>query len=227
MVYPNDYINNVFQGNSLDAIKAIPDNSIDMVLTDIPYGEVNRKSNGLRNLDKNDADVVGFDVGVLIKELTRITKGSVYVFCGWSQLAILKNGMADADMTTRVIIWEKTNPSPMNGDFVWLSGIEPCVYGKKPKATFNAHCRNSVLRYSSGHSKVHPTQKNLDLFKELIKISSNAGDLVLDPFMGSGTTPVACKELDRRYIGIDLNPEYVEIAKTRLVDTNYQPELNL
>jgi len=134
----------LLHGDCLEIMKKLPCKSIDLVLTDIPYNEVNRPSNGLRNLDKKDADIFNMDINNLIFEMIRIVKGSVYIFCGWSQLAILKNKMMQSGMTTRVIIWEKTNPSPMNGDFVWLSGIEPAVYGKKKKATFNLHCKNTV-----------------------------------------------------------------------------------
>ena len=209
-------VNQIIQGDCLEVMKGIDDDSVDLVLTDIPYGEVNRKSNGLRVLNKKKADIVNFDLPTLLKELSRICKGSFYIFCGWTQLPIIKNYFIKNGLSTRVIVWEKTNPSPMNGDFIWLSGIEPAVYGKYPKATFNAHCRNTVLKYSNGSSKIHPTQKNIKLFKDILEVSSNKDDIVFDPFIGSGTTAVACKELGRKYIGIELSPEYVEIARRRI-----------
>lgn len=118
-----------------------------------------------------------------------------------------------------MIVWEKTNPSPMNGDFIWLSGIEFAIYGKFPNATFNGHCRNTVLKYPSGTSKVHPTQKNLQLFEDLVLTSSNQGDVVLDFCMGSGTTGIACKNLKRKFIGIELDEKYFNIAKKRIGET--------
>lgn len=89
-------------------------------------------------------------------------------------------------------------------------------YNKKKNATYNQHCKNCVVKFPSGRGKVHPTEKPLKLFKHLIEVSSNPGDLVFDPFAGSGTTAVASKNLNRNYIVCELNEEYVEIIKNRL-----------
>jgi len=124
----------LLHGDCLDLMKDIPDKSIDMVLTDIPYGEVNRKSNGLRNLDKGKADLINFDLNKLLSELKRVTRGSIYIFCGSGQISeIDKNFRETKGMTRRLIIWEKTNPMPLNAKRVWLSGIEQCVFGRFPK----------------------------------------------------------------------------------------------
>lgn len=192
------------------------DNSVDLVVTDIPYGEVNRKSNGLRNLEKGKADIVTFSMDSLLDNLCRITRGSIYIFCGTEQVSIIRKLMVEHKMSTRLCIWEKTNPSPMNGDKIWLSGIECCVYGKFPKATFNEHCKNTVFRFPCGRNKLHPTQKPLELIKRLILASSNEGDLVFDGFAGSGTTGVACKELGRNFIGCELDENYCKIANERI-----------
>jgi DNA modification methylase len=95
--------------------------------------------------------------------------------------------------------------------------VELAVWFKKSGAkTFNAHCKNTVFKYPNGNSKLHPTAKNLELFKELILDNTNEEDTVLDPCMGSGTTGVACKQLNRNFIGIEINKEYFEIAKNRI-----------
>lgn len=104
----------------------------------------------------------------------------------------------------------------MNGDKLWLSGIECCVYGKFPKATFNQHCKNSVFRFPCGRNKIHPTQKPLPLISYLIESSSNEGDTVFDPCMGSGTTGEACLKLNRKFIGCELNTTYYLAAKERI-----------
>lgn len=111
---------------------------------------------------------------------------------------------------------EKTNPSPMNGDCIWLSGVEFCVYAKHKQATFNGHCRNCVLEYPSGQNKVHPTEKNINLFTDIVLTSSEEDDVVLDCCMGSGTTGVACVNTNRNFIGIELNEEYFKIAEQRI-----------
>lgn len=197
-------------------MKQFDDKSIELCVTDIPYGEVNRKSNGLRNLDKHKADEITFQLSDFLSELNRIIFGSIYIFCGTEQVSEIRKTLIEYGFSTRLIIWEKTNPSPMNGQYIWLSGVECCVYGKRKGAVFNGHCNNTVLRFPCGRNKLHPTQKPLDLIKQLIEFSSNRGGLVLDPCMGSGTTGIACKELDRDFIGIELDKEYFEIAENRI-----------
>ena len=200
----------------LEGMKQIPDGSVDLVLTDIPYGVVNRDDNGLRTLTKDAADIETFDVCELTKTLCAKTKGSIYMFCGTEQVSDIRRTMVEQGLSTRLVIWEKTNPSPMNGEYMWLSGVECCVYGKKSGGTFNLHCKNSVLRYPCGEHDIHPTQKPVDMFRYLIQASSNEGDTVLDPFMGSGTTAVACIKEKRHFIGFELNKEYYDKACKRI-----------
>ena len=217
----------LYCGDCLEIMKELPKESVDLVLTDIPYGEVNRKSNGLRNLDKKDADKLSFAVRDFLDILIRKVTGSVYIWCGTLQAGIIRKYLIDKGFSTRIGVWEKTNPSPMNGQYIWLSGIEWCVYGKLPKATFNEFCKNTVWRFPSGRSKIHPTQKPITLFSYLITVSSNENDLILDPFIGSGTTAVACEQLNRRWIGIEINPEYCEITKQRILKEINQTKLNM
>lgn len=208
--------NEIILGDCIQTMGMMPSDSVDMLLTDIPYGGVNRKSNGLRNLDKKDADIFTMNMNTLVTEMVRVTKGSGYIFCGWEQLSEIVSIIRGLGYSNRVIVWKKTNPSPMNGQSIWLSGIELAVYFKKPKATYNQHCKNCVVEFPSGRGKVHPTEKPLKLFKHLVEISSNEGDLVFDPFMGSGTTALACKALVRDYLGCEISPEYCKIAEDRI-----------
>ena len=207
----------------MEYMTGVKDKFFNLTVTDIPYGEVNfvskdveRKSNGLRKLNKGNADIETFNVIDFTKELCRVTSGSIYIFCGTKHIYDIRKTMIENKMSTRIIVWRKTNPSPMNGDKIWLSGAEFCVYGKFPKATFNLHCKNCVLDYPSGRSKVHPTEKPLRLIEELVMASSNPGDVVFDPCMGSGTTGVACINLNRQFVGCELNKEYYDIANNRL-----------
>ena len=212
-------LNRIYNMDCLEGLKLIPDKTIDLTCTDIPYGEVNRKSNGLRNLDKGSADILTFELSILLAEICRVTNGSIYIFCGTEQVSEIRHFLVKAGLSTRLIIWEKTNPSPMNGQYIWLSGVECCVYGKFKNATYNGHCENTVLRFPSGRNKLHPTQKPLKLIEKLITQSSNPGDTVLDPFMGSGTTAVACIKTNREYIGFELSEEYCKIAEKRISET--------
>jgi len=207
-------------GDCIELMKGLPDKSIDLVLTDIPYNEANRTSNGLRNLDKSIADIETFDLERFLSEITRVCKGSYYIFCGFQQLSQIDGYFRRNKISRRCIVWEKTNPSPMNAKSIWLSGIELCVYGKHPKATFNSFYRNTVLKYPSGRSKIHPTEKPIKLLSELISVSSNEGDTILDPCMGSGSTIEACLRLNRNVIGYELDKEYYAVAKNRIENYN-------
>jgi len=209
-------VNKIIQGDCLEVLKGVENGSVELILTDIPYDGVNRDDNGLRSLDKGDADIITFDLETFVKECVRVTKGSCYIFCGWEQISEIVGLVRESGLSTRLCCWRKTNPSPMNGDFIWLSGAEYCVYFKKKNGVFNEHCKNCVWDFPSGTNKQHPTEKPLKLFSYLVRASSNEGDTVLDPCIGSGTTAVACKELGRNYIGIELNPEYVKIAEERI-----------
>lgn len=123
----------------------------------------------------------------------------------------------------------KTNPSPMNGDRLWLSGMEFCVFARKSLATFNEHCKKAIWQAPSGKSKIHPTQKPVSLMEKLILASSNENDIILDVCMGSGTTGVACINTKRNFIGIEQEQTYFDISVSRIsgtIDTQ-KPDLTL
>ncbi len=213
-------INNLYNMDCMLGMKQMGDNSVNMALTDIPYGEVNRDSNGLRTLDKENADIMTFDLQEFLKELYRITKGTVIIFCGKEQISEIHKFFSDKQKkhngTVRQIIWMKTNPSPMNGQHIYLSGIENAVWFKKRGGTFNAHCKNTVFQYPCGRSKLHPTEKNHNLLKELILDNSNEGDTIFDPCAGSGSHCLVALENNRKYIGFELSEDYYNIALQRL-----------
>lgn len=211
-----DRTSRIILGDCLEVMKDIEDKSISLVIADIPYNEVNRTSNGLRNLNKGDADIETFPLQPFLTDLLRVCFGSFYIFCGINQVSEIRQLFSSNKLSTRLCIWEKTNPSPMNGKNIWLSGIECCVYAKKPGAVFNENCKNTVWRYPTVRGKRHPTEKNLDLIKYLVSVSSNPGDVVLDPVLGSGTTAVAALNLNRIYIGIEKNPDYYNVALERI-----------
>jgi len=218
MQYPDDFIDKIICADQQSILPLIPDNSVAMTLTDIPYAEVTRPSNGLRKLDKGAADILTFPLEPFVEQLVRITAGSIYIFCSTEQCSSLRSLLIKHGLSTRLCLWEKTNPSPMNGQYIWLSSIECCVFGKKSKATFNEHCKSVVWRFPCGRSKVHPTEKPLKLFEYLVGVSSNPGDIILDPCIGSGTTAVAAKSLGRKCIGIEMSPEYHKMAIQRMND---------
>ena len=213
-------INKIYNADCMEYMREIDDNSFNLTLTDIPYGEVNRDSNGLRNLDKNMADVMTFSLDDFLNEVYRVTSGTIIIFCGKEQISQIHKFFSEKQAkklgTVRQLIWEKSNPSPMNGQYIYLSGIENAVWFKKKGGTFNAKCKNTVFKYPCGRSKLHPTEKNHDLLKELILDNSNENDLVFDPCCGSGSHCLVAKEFHRNFVGVELDNTYYDIAKNRI-----------
>ena len=216
-------INKIYNNNCIIEMKRMEDNCINLTLTDIPYNEVNRNDNGLRELNKDNADIITFDLNDFLDEVYRVTKGTIIIFCGQSQISQIKDyfnlKQNKNKGTVRQLIWEKTNPSPMNGQYIYLSGIENAIWFKKRGATFNAKCKNTVFRYPCGRSKLHPTEKNHALLKELILDNSNENDIVFDPCCGSASHCLVAYENNRKFIGIEKDNNYFEIAKNRINDT--------
>ena len=207
----------LINSDCIKVMKSMLSESVVFTLTDIPYNAVNRSSNGLRNLDKEEADIITFDLNEFLEEVYRITSNSIVIFCGKEQFSNIYEYFASKKGTVRPIIWEKSNPSPMNGQHIYLSGVEMAVWFKKSGAkTFNAHCKNTVFKYPNGRSKLHPTEKNHELLKQLILDNSNEDDLVFDPCMGSGSHLLVAKNLNRKYLGVELSEKYFNIAKKRI-----------
>lgn len=209
----------------MDVMKGMSSNSVNLTLTDIPYNEVNRSSNGLRVLDKEEADILTFDLNEFLSEVYRVTEGTIIIFCGMGQFSEIYNFFAEKQQkkegTVRQLIWKKTNPSPMNGQYIYLSGIENIVWFKKRGGTFNAHCKNTVFEYPCGRSKQHPTEKNHKLLEELILDNSNVGDLVFDPCCGSGSHLLVARNNNRDFYGVELNDKYFNIAQDRLSSLSF------
>ena len=209
-------INTLINADCLQVLPKIKSKTIDLILTDIPYGEVNRSSNGLRNLTKETADHVTFNLEDFLSEVNRVCRGTHYIFCGTLQISTILYYFKQNKLSTRLCVWQKSNPSPMNGQHLWLSGLETCAFAKNNHATYHEHCKTGIWKYPCGRNKHHPTEKPLELMKYLINTSTNEGDLILDPCMGSGTIPLAAKQTGRNYIGIETDPTYYTTATTRL-----------
>ena len=216
--------------NNIDCIeymKTLPNNSVDMTLTDIPYGEVSRETNGLTNLKLLDnlgtADIKTFDEIKFCEEVYRITKNSICIFCGRKQFSTIYQFFKNKKGTVRPIVWEKTNPVPSNVKYVYLSGVEFAVWFKKAGGkSFNAYCKNTVFRYPipSGQKRIHKTQKHWDLWKEIMLDCSNENEIIFDPCAGSGITAWVAKENNRNFICCELDKETFDISKAFLQSRN-------
>lgn len=217
-------VNKIIDDDCIKVMNTMGDKSVDMILTDIPYGEVSKNgadrakyAGQLRSIDKGKADSVTFDLDAFLEECSRISNGGIYIFCGIEQVGKVYTYFDNhKDFMVRQCAWRKTNPSPSNGQHMWLSSFENCIFAKRRRTKFNRRCKSSVWDFPVGRGKVHPTEKPLNLFTYLVESSSDEGDVVFDPCIGSGTTAVAAINTDRNFIGIEREPEYVEIARKRI-----------
>lgn len=189
--------------------------TIDHFVTDIPYDVVSRASAGIRVFDKAEADILSFEINNFCELATRITTGNILIFCATEQLSEIHEALASKGYMTDIGIWEKSNPSPVNGQHMWLSGVECFVIATKDETAFRS-LKDTIVRTPVGRSKIHKTEKPLVLLEPLIELISNEGDTIFDPCFGSASTLVASKNLNRHYIGTELFPEYFEYGSSRL-----------
>ena len=216
----------LYNEDCMKILSTLEDKSIECIITDLPYngvskmGEERAKYSGqLRKIDKGNADILTFNLHDFLKEISRVSKGSIYLFCGHSQYSeIFDYFNNQKDFMVRPCIWNKTNPSPMNGQHMYLSATETIIYAKRRKTQFNAKCCHNVFEFPTGRSKIHPTEKPISLLQQLILDSTSEYDTVADFCGGSFSTGMASLELDRNFIGVELDNTYFELAKQRIID---------
>lgn len=160
----------------------------------------------------------------ILKEFVRVMKkGNIYIFCNKNQLRQYFDFFGDLGWNLDLLVWNKTNCIPTINN-TYLSNLEYCVFARESGTPLYGSYETKSKCYTSSCNKkdkdlfLHPTIKPLPFIKNLIINSSQENQVVLDPFMGSGTTAVACKELNRQFIGFELNPKFYEIANDRLND---------
>lgn len=197
----------IIQGDCLDILKTFADKSFDLVITDPPYG-MSFQSN--HRLTKHQA-IVGDDKfpTEVIFELQRIAKRAVYVFCRWDNLK-------DVPPPKSVLAWVKNNWSM--GDLLHEHGRQweaMCFYPQESHE-FIKRIPDVIYADRTGNN-LHPTEKPVDLIEQII--AANMGESILDPFMGSGTTLIAAKNLNRNAVGIEIDEGYCRIARQRLATT--------
>ena len=206
----------IWQTDCIEYLAGQPAGYIEAIVTDPPYNDTNRETGGLRVIDKGRADSEPIDIPMLASEFVRVASGSIYVWCGPNQLSEWVREFKEHGLTVRVGVWEKSNPAPTNGQHLWLTGLELCVFARKPKAPFFRHCKAPVWRGPSERVAGFPCPKPVWLMEELITASVPEGGLVLDPFMGSGSTGVAAVRVGRSFLGIEKYEEPYKIARQRI-----------
>ena len=232
-----NYIDNI---DCMKGLKEIPDKSVDLIVTDPPYeiqaggaggafGADKRKHHQqYADLDCKSAVVKGiacegFDQAVL-DELCRVLKKiNIYIWCSKQQVRKLLDYFEDRGCATDILTWHKTNPIPTCNN-TYLSDTEYLIFAREKGVKVYGSYATKRKWYVSPTNKEdkaryrHPTIKPLDIIVNLIGNSSKEGDLVLDTFMGSGTTAVAAIKTGRNFVGFELNEEYHATARQRIAE---------
>lgn len=232
----------------LELLQSIPDKSVHMVLTDPPYiisrdsgmdkysknPELAKKDVKYGSKYAIETDYGDWDKNYTIENLEEVIKeckrilipgGSCIIFFDIWKIETLSNLLTKYKFSKlRLVEWIKTNPVPINSKATYLSNAREiavsCVNGSK-KSTFNSEYDNGVYSYPiySGKDRFHPTQKSLPLFTDLIKKHTNEGDVVVDPYGGSGTTFVACEKMNRKCLSCEIDSDFYQKSVERIDNT--------
>jgi site-specific DNA-methyltransferase (adenine-specific) len=231
-------------GDSLDSVfvaKVIGSNTIRTILTDPPYGVAYvENKQGMCKLGVNDNKVIANDHIQTENEYTEFTRryldaakpflapyNTCYIFNADPMFPALRNGMRLAGFYYgQMLLWVKNQPVMSRKDY--LSVYELIAYGWFGKHKLEqSKTKNIIYHPKPTKSKLHPTQKPPGLLRKIIPDTTKVGDVIYDPFLGSGSTAVACEHLGRRCIGIELDEEYVSIILSRLEKLTKQKAIEL
>ncbi len=215
----------LLHGDCLDLMKDIPDESVDLILTDPPYRTTSRgSSGGTGGMLKEEINKKGMvfqhnttQFSEWLPKLYSIIKeqGHLYVMVNNKNLSKMLVEVEKAGFKIfKTLIWAKNSPIT---NMYYMDSHEYIIFCRKGKAKRINNCgTKSVLNVDNHRNKVHPTEKPVELMEILINNSTLEGQTVFDPFMGSGSTGVACMNLNRNFIGIEIDEKYFEIAKERI-----------
>ena len=208
----------LMQGDCLELMKGIPDGSIDMVLCDPPYGMAFQSGYRTIRYEKIKGDQSLHWLDDFVEEIFRVSKDNTahYMFCSFHHIDTFKQAIQKRFKVKNIITWVKNNTSmgDLKGDFA--PKTEFIIFFHKGRRLINGKRDSNVFEYSKTRNELHPTQKPVDMTEYMLSKFSDEGDVILDPFMGSGTTGVACINTNRKFIGIELDKEYFNIAKKRI-----------
>lgn len=230
MELPKPYYENengkLYHGDCMDILPGL--DPVDLVLTDPPYDKdaTHKKhlktiplSRGNLSLDFNGFDEKSFLV--IIKSIIEKSRRWSVFTCEWQYMKSLQ----DMGVLIRFGIWRKRNGCPQfTGDRPGMGWEAIAICHGPGKKKWNGGGKHAFYDHNV-KCDYHPTQKPISLFTELIRDFSNLGDIVLDPFVGSGTTASVCERLNRKWIGIEISEKYCEIAAKRIEKEREQLQL--
>jgi len=231
----------LIKGDCLKMMGKTPPNSVDLILTDPPYNIgkfMKDRATNLARMRENFFGDAGWDnlpyeewsknMEMFFDECGRVLKegGSILIFMSLIRVESLISLAEKRGFYYKTTgVWHKTNPMPRNMNLHFINSVEGWVYFTKvtKTGTFNNgstaihdFIESSVAPSGEKRYGGHPTQKPEKVFQHFIEILSNRGDVVMDPFMGSGTAGVVAKKTGRSFIGIELSDNYFDVALKRI-----------
>lgn len=215
----------LLNSDCLQELAVIPDNSIDLIVTDPPYKVTNRggytNAGGMMLDEKMRKGDVFTENSVTIGEWLPLLHSKLkesshcYIMCNNKNLYQFLKAVDDSEFhLVKTMVWAKNNKIMSQA---YMSQFEFVLFLRKGRFKRINNCGSSdLLQFDNPKNKTHPTEKPVELKAHLIENSSNIGDLVCDPFMGTGSSGIAAKQLGRHYLGIELDSEYFNKARERI-----------
>lgn len=228
----------LYLGNCLDIMPTL--GAVDHIICDPPYEAILHKSKQQRSAGRYDGgpNLLGLDfdcIDPIRDEFVRIAgticEGWFIAFCTAEGVARWAEPINSGPMKyKRACVWVKPDSAPqMNGECPAMGAeLFVCAWAGEGRSKWNAGGKRGVYPHlvnNSERSGLHPTEKPRRLMSEIICDFTNPGELILDPFMGSGTTGVAAMREGRRFIGIELDPKYFDVACQRITDAQKQGDM--
>ena len=193
-------------------------NEVDYTLTSPPYNRKRNDKYSMYNDNINDY----YDFLISITDLL-LKKTKKYVFMNiqatyYNKVDVYKYIGHYADKIQNIIIWEKTNPTPSSGNSITNAYEFIIVLGDLPLKSNTSYTKNHITSNicKNPYNKIHKAVMNEEISNWIIEKFTNENEIILDPFMGTGTTGVSCKKYNRKFIGIKLNEEYFNISEKRI-----------
>lgn len=217
-------INKIYNEDCLEGMKKIDDGSVDLIVTDPPY-LINYRTGWRKDKEHRFGRVIlGDDDKELIKryieQCYRVLKdnSAMYMFCSMDKVDFFKQELEKHFKIKNMIIWVKNNHTAGDLKAQFGKKYEIIFLVNKGRKKFNGKRITDVWEFDrvSGKSQIHQNQKPVELIELCVEKHSNEGDLILEGFMGSGTTAIACLNTNRNFIGFELDEGYYEAAKKRI-----------
>lgn len=219
-----DSINTVLKELISEGVK------VDSVISDPPYGmnfQSNHRKDKYNQISSDDN--INWLPDFIFNSLYSISNNNTshFLFCSWHKIDVFKQEIEKSFNLKNILVWIKNNTSMGDLEADFAPKHEFIIYFQKGRRQLEGRRDPNVVEFPRTGNKFHPTEKPVELMEYLISKVTKPGELVLDPFMGSGTTGKACKNLNRDFIGIEIDETYYNTARTRILEGKKKKTFNI